>query len=295
MADKITGWYPDPGGATDLYRYWDGTAWSAATTDDPRAQAPIGSSSEPSRRSSLGMVVGLLTLVVIMVMAGSLLVGKLRQSDDPLLTPTISGGDDATPSEPAEPTPQGSPSGRTAAPSSNCDRGNPDRRSPHPDDGRVYGGNLSFAEQRTFDPAGSEPRLSFAWDVTQQIKIVSETPGWIAQLAVGQLRAEDFEGGARTTAERVAECIVAGGMYSTHRAARQDLRSAAVKVDGRSGWLIESDISVTEPGLKFAGDHVMIIVVRDGEDWGLFFGAVPIGDERLGRLLDRTAAGLRAG
>ena len=43
--------------------------------------------------------------------------------------------------------------------------------------------------------------MSFAWDVTQQIKIVSQTPGWIAQLAVGQLRADDFgrDAGRRRT------------------------------------------------------------------------------------------------
>ena len=129
--------------------------------------------------------------------------------------------------------------------------------------------------------------MSFAWDVTQQIKIVSQTPGWIAQLAVGQLRADDFGRMARTTAEKVAECTVTGDLYRTYSGANDDLRSEAITIDDRNGWLIESDIRVTQPGLKFAGDHVIIVVVRDGENWGLFFGAVPIGDERLTALLDR--------
>ena len=34
------GWYPDPGGGQGLYRYWDGQAWSAATTGDPGSAAP---------------------------------------------------------------------------------------------------------------------------------------------------------------------------------------------------------------------------------------------------------------
>ncbi|RYZ32216.1 MAG: DUF2510 domain-containing protein, partial [Propionibacteriaceae bacterium] len=34
------GWYPDPGGGQGLYRYWDGRAWSAATTTDPSSAAP---------------------------------------------------------------------------------------------------------------------------------------------------------------------------------------------------------------------------------------------------------------
>ena len=34
------GWYPDPGGGQGLYRYWDGQAWSAATTGDPASAPP---------------------------------------------------------------------------------------------------------------------------------------------------------------------------------------------------------------------------------------------------------------
>ena len=34
------GWYPDPGGGQGLYRYWDGRAWSAATTTDPASAPP---------------------------------------------------------------------------------------------------------------------------------------------------------------------------------------------------------------------------------------------------------------
>jgi hypothetical protein len=35
-----SGWYPDPGGGPGLYRYWDGQAWSAATTADPGSAPP---------------------------------------------------------------------------------------------------------------------------------------------------------------------------------------------------------------------------------------------------------------
>jgi Protein of unknown function (DUF2510) len=34
------GWYPDPGGGQGLFRYWDGKAWSAATSPDPSAPPP---------------------------------------------------------------------------------------------------------------------------------------------------------------------------------------------------------------------------------------------------------------
>jgi Protein of unknown function (DUF2510) len=34
------GWYPDPGGGQGLFRYWDGKAWSAATSPNPSAPPP---------------------------------------------------------------------------------------------------------------------------------------------------------------------------------------------------------------------------------------------------------------
>ncbi|WP_307833211.1 DUF2510 domain-containing protein, partial [Pimelobacter simplex] len=33
------GWYPDPAGAPDTYRYWDGQAWSQMTTTQPSGGA----------------------------------------------------------------------------------------------------------------------------------------------------------------------------------------------------------------------------------------------------------------
>ena len=182
---------------------------------------PVGSAIRPDRRgprpprSRLEVIIGILATVVILVVGGALLVGNLlplprircrRRRSAAETMPRLRNQDSPGRASPSGPSPQ---------PLSICQRGNPNHRSPHPDDGRVYGGNLSFADQDTFDPANSEPRFSFAWDVTQQIKIVSQTPGWIAQLAVGQLRADDFGGSARTTAEQVAECVVTGDLYRT--------------------------------------------------------------------------------
>ncbi|MET0693604.1 MAG: DUF2510 domain-containing protein [Propionibacteriaceae bacterium] len=38
-----SGWYPDPGGGQGLYRFWDGHAWSAATSPNPAAPPPAAS------------------------------------------------------------------------------------------------------------------------------------------------------------------------------------------------------------------------------------------------------------
>jgi len=159
----------------------------------------------------------------------------------------------------------------------------------------VHGGNLSFAPVPSFNPAAPEPRLSYAYDVTQQTLSVSRDPGWIAQLAVGQVRARSgFEGGARATVESIVECATSSLFYAPYGATRTDIASRAVIVSGKSGWLVETDITVSKPGLPFSGDHAIFIVVEDGDDWGLFFGAVPIGDRQLVEILDATVADLGA-
>jgi len=159
----------------------------------------------------------------------------------------------------------------------------------------VYGGNLSFPAERTFRPATEEPRMTFAFDVIQQPLPVNAAPPWIAQLAVGQLRAESgFGNDPRNTAESLMQCLMTGPMYDPYQPSRADRRSEITTVSGRPGWLIDSDIAVAEPGLPFAGDRVMVVVVPDGTNWGFFFGAVPIGDVGLNQILDRTVASLEA-
>jgi hypothetical protein len=89
-------------------------------------------------------------------------------------------------------------------------------------------------------------------------------------------------------------CVITGNMYSPYLPTRGDIRSESLSINGRSGWLIESEITVDQPDLALLGDHVIFIVVRDGKDWGFFFGAVPIGNAQLDAVLARTVRGLRA-
>jgi Protein of unknown function (DUF2510) len=304
----VAGWYPDPAGVPGRYRYWDGSNWSTVTSDDPRRPTPAESRasgsppSEPSeaeppnrparwRRTAL--MLGVLAVAVSTVVAVAILIGNLRSlGDDP---PT---GAAASPSELASPartpTATQSPSATPSpVPLVRCPMGNPNQRARHPIDSRVYGGNLSFEAQPTFEPAALEPRFSFAYDVLQQTLPVSQN--WIAQLAVGQLRASDgFVHDARNTVESFAQCVVIGRMYGPYVPTRGDIRSESLSIDGRRGWLIESEITVDRPDLPLLGDHVIFIVVRDGKNWGFFFGAVPIGNAQLDAVLASTVRELRA-
>jgi hypothetical protein len=306
MADSRPGWYPDPAGVPGRYRYWDGSRWTTVTTDDPWQPAPaeLGAHSTARgvpaggatvrkswRTRRLALSVAILALVVAAVVEVAAYVGSFRQVlARPAPTPTISGIAGSSPSPTAEPT-QTPP----ATPLVRCPKGNPSLLARHPSDGRVHGGNLSFAEQLTFDPAALEPRFSFAYDVLQQAVTVSKEPAWIAQLAVGQLRGKDgFVNDPRNTVESLAHCVISGNMYSPYLPTRNDIRSESLSIDGHSGWLIESEITVDRPDLQVKGDHTIFIVVRDGQDWGFFFGAVPIGNAQLDAVLASTIRELRA-
>jgi hypothetical protein len=305
----LTGWHPDPAGARGRFRYWDGTQWSAETTDDPTRPPPGGPPPEPPRRSRGLLVAAVLAGLVVLVLLGLLVrtllanLGPITVDPEPL--PTVVAGDSSpTPTPSPSPSPSQSPtptfSGPSPSPRSSsalvsCPLGLPGLRAPHPVDSRVYGGNLSFPAEPTFRPATEEPRLTFAFDVVQQPLPVDAAPPWIAQLAVGQLRAESgFGNDPRNTAESLMQCLMTGPMYDPYQPTRADRRSEITTASGKQGWLIDSDVTVAEPGLPFAGDRVVVVVVPDGTDWGFFFGAVPIGDAGLNQILDRTVAGLEA-
>jgi hypothetical protein len=306
MADSRPGWYPDPAGVPGRYRYWDGSRWTTVTTADPRQPVPAerGAAStargvatagvairKSSRTRRLTVIIAVLALALAAVVEVAAYVGSFRQVvARPAPTPTISGIAGSSPSPTAEPT-QTPP----ATPPVRCPKGKPSQLARHPSDGRVHGGNLSFAEQPTFDPAALEPRFSFAYDVLQQAVTVSQEPPWIAQLAVGHLRGTDgFVHDPRNTVESLAHCVISGSMYRPYLPTRNDIRSESLSIDGHSGWLIESEITVDRPDLQVKGDHTIFIVVRDGHDWGFFFGAVPIGNVQLDAVLASTIRELRA-
>ena len=90
-----SGWYPDPGGSPGRYRYWDGSRWSAETTDDPTTARPptgptvagattsgagtTGNGATGDRRRSRGgrtaLLIGALVVVVALILV---VVGVVR-------------------------------------------------------------------------------------------------------------------------------------------------------------------------------------------------------------------------
>lgn len=311
------GWYPDPAGTPNRFRYWDGRAWSSDTTDNPAtasagggaAGGSGGAGSPPSGkgRRRLGPLVLALTTLVVLILIGVVVVRGLvadRSVVDPgpLPSSTVSGWDDSSATaEPETPTTAPSPSESTPTPTPTpteeqplqpCPEGQPTARQDHPSDGRVHGGGLSFPEVSGWQNT-SGASFSWAFDVGEQMKL-AESPSWYANLAVGALFTGDGFDEPRRSAELVMQCVITSGLYP-YFTDRQDLWSKAVMVDGRPAWSIRAEIRVDDPELTTKGDTVEVIVVDTGspESLAMFIGAVDIGDRSLARTMDATIESLR--
>lgn len=317
---SLPGWYPDPAGAPNRFRYWDGQAWSPDTTDNPAAAAPGrpspppagrsgGSGRDADRRRRLGPVIAVVAALVVVALLGVFVVRGLT-TDRPIVDPgplpssTVSGWDDSSPTaEPQTPTPTPSQSRPTPTPSPEptseeplqpCPVGEPTVRQDHPADGRVHGGDLSFPRVSGWqDAPGTE--FSWAYDVGEQMKL-AESPDWFANLAVGALFTGDGFDEPKRAAELVMQCVITSGLYP-YFTDRKDIWSKSVTVDGHPAWSIRADIEIEDPELEATGDTVDVIVVDTGspESLSMFMGAASIGDQKLQRTMNQTIDRLRVG
>jgi len=74
-------------------------------------------------------------------------------------------------------------------------------------------------------------------------------PGWGAAVMVGELVAGDGFFEPKDGAEIVLRCVT-GTFYGGAEVTRNDTTSQAMTVDGHEGWIMESDLSFSIPGLN---------------------------------------------
>lgn len=322
---SLPGWYPDPAGTPNRFRYWNGQSWSPDTTDNPASTPPPGTTTAPptpggsSRRRGGGRRLGPLIVVLVAVLVlllGTVLVLRGLFGERPIADPgplpssSVTGWDDSSPTaEPESPTPQPVPQPsmpRPSAPPTSstaptpsedlplqpCPQGQPTSRQDHPSDGRIHGGGLSFPKVSGWQES-SGTAFSWAYDVGEQTRL-AEAPDWYANVAVGALFTGDGFDEPRRSAELVMQCVITSGLYPNFTD-RQDVWSKAVAVDGHQGWSIRADIQVDDPELSTRGDTVEVIVVDTGspESLSMFIGAVDIGDRSLQQTMTSTIAALR--
>ena len=265
------GWYPDPGGIPNLYRYWDGRAWTNQLTSQPTGPAPTPPSTPgygsgaggsghqpgvpPTKRSGRGWLIALLAVAVAVVVVVVLAVRGLA------------GGGGLI----------GSPGGN---PSSNvCPQPEADSSAtPQPNDGRVHSGALSYPLLPSpWEAPEPNDEVPFGRNVLQQFVETEKTPKlrWGAAVMVGELVAGDGFFAPKDGAEIVLKCVT-GTFYGDAEVTRHDTKSQAITIDGHDAWLMESDLSFSIEGLEATNEILTVVIVdlKDGTA-GLFASSVP--------------------
>jgi hypothetical protein len=280
------GWYPDPGGQPGLYRYWTGTAWTAAVTPNPQGtpppSAPLGAGpaypqggqgfqasgqgypsagygQQPRKRAAGWWVAAGAALVAIAVLVwfvaqgvGALVPGAPETAGTPSANICPKADDSATPTAPVQ-----------------------------RNDGRVHGGKISYPQLGSpWGEVGGDNRVPFGRDVASQVVVLEENynglgSSWVASVLVGELVAGDGFFSPKEGSEIVMKCVV-GAFYSDAVVNRKDVSSKAMTVDGHDAWLLESHLTFDIPNLKAKGETAIVVIVDTGADSSsLYYASIP--------------------
>lgn len=276
------GWYPDPGGQPDLYRYFDGETWSTATSANPASLPPGAPSPSPyatpipsGRRPVAAWLVAVAALLVVMVIVGAIAV-RSSGTDKPVTTVTPGSTANSTCPDAALPSPDPAPQ-----------TGN-----------RVTSGKLSYPRLGSpFREPQWDRRVPFGRDVQSQDATVETSADgavtWVAGVMIARLLAGDGFFGPEQGARVIAECVVAR-FYGDLAVRRTDRRDQAITVDGHRAWTIESHLSFQLANIKTTGETMILVVVdtADGEGW-LFYASVPDTSPQFLKPARDALAGLR--
>lgn len=279
------GWYPDPGGQPGMFRYWDGSAWSAALSPTPHAGRPSsvgpgpgdpGGSSGAGQSASRGTpgtepgspgsgnrawIIAAAAVVVVLVVVVAFIVRNVTNT-----------GSDLTNDRP------GGVSTRPVCPPNDFQP--PDAAATR--NGRVYGGKLSYPQlPAPWSEPKQETRVPFgrnAWsqDIHVEDYVSGSSSGrWVASVLVSELNAGDGFYNAQDGSEIVVTCIV-GEFYGDAKVDRKDRVNKAMTVDGHAAWLVEADLEFKIPGLETDGELAIVLIVETGPgSASVYYASIP--------------------
>jgi hypothetical protein len=307
------GWYPDPGGGQGLFRYWDGKAWSAATSPNPGAAPPSQGLVGGGTPQQGGQPYGQSEQAASgpggqAAQGGQPMYGQsaydpsysayanyqeLQEKKSPigwwiggaalviviivvavLAIRAVTGGDTGTTGGPlGQPSQDVCPPQSTASPST-------EHSTTLPADGRVHGGPVSYPMLGApWSPPQGENRVPFGSDVRNQLVPVETNydgkgANWVASILVGELQAGDGFFTPEQGSQIVVKCIL-GSFYGDNPVNSKVKVNEKVTIDGHEGWLVESQLTFDIPGLEATGELLIVAIVSAGNRSGLYCASIP--------------------
>ena len=300
------GWYPDPGGGQGLFRYWDGKAWSAATSPNPSSPPPTqglvgagiapqgGQAGQPAYgqggqqygqggqspygQSPYGQGSAYANYQELQKkktpigwwIAGVALVAVIVVVAVLAIRAVTGGGTGTTGGPIGQPSQDVCPAESSATP----------EQENHPSDGRVHGGPVSYPMlgQPWSAPQG-ENRVPFGSDVQSQlVPVETDYDGngsnWVASILVGELQAGDGFFTPEQGSQIVVKCIL-GKFYGDNPVKSNIKVNEKATIDGHDAWLVESHLTFDIAGLKTKGELLIVAIVSAGNRSGLYYASIP--------------------
>jgi hypothetical protein len=299
------GWYPDPGGGQGLFRYWDGKAWSAATSPNPGApppsqglvgggtpqqggqpygqsgQAGYGQGGQPTYGQSgydpsysayahYQELQEKKSPIGWWIAGGALVIVIIVVAV--LAIRAVTGGDTGTTGSPvAQPSQDACPPQSTATPEASAS---------HPADGRVHGGPVSYPQLGSpWSAPQGDSRVPFGSDVQSQLVSVEpnydgQGNSWVASILVGELQAGDGFFTPEQGSQIVVKCIL-GSFYGNNPVNSNVKVNEKATIDGHEAWLVESQLTFDIEGLETKGELLIVAIVSAGTRSGLYYASIP--------------------
>jgi hypothetical protein len=299
------GWYPDPGGGQGLFRYWDGKAWSAATSPNPSApppsqsliggppqqggqpsgqggqpqgqggqpaygQSPYGQDYGSSAYANYQELEKKKSPIGWWIAGAALVIGIIIVAV--IAIRAVTGGETGTTgAPPGQPSQDACPPQITASPSEPPN---------HPADGRVHGGPVSYP---MLGPPWGAPqvdsRVPFGSDVQSQVVGVElnydgSGSNWVASILVGELQAGDGFFTPEQGSQIVVKCIL-GAFYGNNPVNSNVKVNEKTTIDGHEAWLVESQLTFDIAGLETKGELIIVAIVSAGNRSGLYYASIP--------------------
>ena len=254
MSGPRPGWYPDPAGAPELYRWWDGGDWTEAISESPRAPSPrTHHPADPDddltrRRPSRFRAVVALLVCLALFLSATVGLGLAIWHDPPSVRRSgVPAGASAVPGTSTGPVGRLDERSRlaTVVPASMTLPGPPFALAPEPL--RVAG--LLEVCFLASAPVHAQGRGS-----------------WSAAVLLGRLTGTAGDAGAL---ERQGEAAVQGLSSAFSRSAPTrltHLRSAQHAVDGQAGVLVTAQVhhGGAEPALRHDQVTALVVGLDDG-------------------------------
>lgn len=248
------GWYPDPAGADDLYRWWDGATWSDATSDSAHAAAPkddradFDHSSELSPRRSPTRAVLAVTLGFALFISTGIGAGLLFWHDSP--APAAGGAGS-------------SPLGRVASTTATPAVGRLDQSLRK---ARIGSAAMTLPAD-PYQTYGDPMKIAGVFDVFFVASVVVHgrydgRRDWSAVVAFAQLSASLTADDDLEKAGQAAVTTLANHFYDGHPTTVKPISYSDRSVDGNPGMLFTVAVHYSIKKLPSTYDRVTALVVR---------------------------------